>query len=170
MNKVILFLWFGDEKPPYIEWTLDNFRKMNPGWEIRYIEYSNEQILNYKEQNDPVLSKSMDGLVDICNHKINSLSDKYRMNYLNEHKDETIIYCDLDCFPIAPFDNFIFDENYVNDKEMPQWIAQLCDFTHRQWGPGILGSWGIEYKNLQIIKKDVWCLCNNHALTVEDFI
>ena len=42
MNKVILFLWFGDEKPPYIQWTLDNFRKMNPGWEIRYIEYSTE--------------------------------------------------------------------------------------------------------------------------------
>lgn len=47
MKKVILFLWFGDEKPPYIQWTLENFRRMNPGWEIRYIEYSQSQLANY---------------------------------------------------------------------------------------------------------------------------
>ena len=59
MNKVILFLWFGDEKPPYIEWTLENFRKMNPGWEIRYIEYTTSQILDYKNSNDEALFNVM---------------------------------------------------------------------------------------------------------------
>ena len=75
MKKEILFIWFGDEKPPYIHWTLENFRKMNRGWEIRYIEYSNEQILNYKEQNDPVLVLSVEE--NKRNH-VNYIADNYR--------------------------------------------------------------------------------------------
>ena len=59
MNKVILFLWFGDEKPPYIQWTLENFRKMNPGWEIRYIEYSTEQIMEYEKTMDKCLIEAI---------------------------------------------------------------------------------------------------------------
>lgn len=118
MKKVILFMWFGDEKPPYIQWTLDNFRKMNPGWEIRYIEYSNEQILNYIEQNDPVLTKSITDKIIRCGcHFINNVADNYRFNYIENHKDELIVYCDLDCFPIAPFDNFIFPF----DMKLPPW-------------------------------------------------
>lgn len=57
MKKVILFLWFGDEKPPYVQWTFENFSKMNPGWEIRFIEYSNDQILNHTKTDDLLLTK-----------------------------------------------------------------------------------------------------------------
>ena len=108
MKKVILFLWFGDEKPPYIEWTLENFRQMNPGWEIRYIEYSTTQIKNYMEQNDELLIKAVKLKPD---KHFSFIVDAYKGKYLNEHKNELVIYCDLDCFPIAPFDNFIYDMN-----------------------------------------------------------
>ena len=109
MKKVILFLWFGDEKPPYISWTLENFGKMNPGWEIRYIEYSTEQLKNYDKLGDPHLERVMKnriskGGVGFDYHVL----DSYRHEYLYAHKDEFIIYCDLDCFPIAPFDDFIY--------------------------------------------------------------
>ena len=112
MKKVILFIWFGDEKPPYIQWTLENFRKMNPGWEIRYIEYSNKQLINYMNQNDPVLAATTP------NKCFSFWVDDYKWKYLTMHKDEFVIYCDLDCFPIAPFDNFIIQE----DSNVQQWI------------------------------------------------
>lgn len=81
---------------------------MNPGWEIRYIEYSNEQLKNYKDQNDPILEKSIENFDRKNGHMYTSLSNMFRMNYLEAHSDELVIYCDLDCFPIAPFDNFIY--------------------------------------------------------------
>ena len=163
MKKVILFLWFGDEKPPYIQWTLENFRKMNPGWEIRYIEYSNEQILNYKEQKDPILSKSMDGLIDVYNHELTSLSDTYRLNYLNEHKDELVVYCDLDCFPIAPFDNFIFKQS----SSIPDWVGKgFCNQTHRIKA---LGCCCEMFSGFNIFKDDLWCIGNNNLITFNQF-
>lgn len=126
MKKVILFLWFGDEKPPYIQWTIENFRKMNPGWEIRYIEYSNEQILNYKEQNDQILVSSVEE--NKRNH-VNYIADKYRWKYLEHNKNEMIVYCDLDCFPIAPFDNFILPTD-VKLFPWQQWIRDNHQNKH----------------------------------------
>ena len=165
MNKVILFLWFGDEKPSYINWTPENFRKMNPGWEIRYIEYSTQQILHYKEQNDPILSKSMDGLIDVYNHKMTSLADTYKLNYLNEHKDEFIVYCDLDCFPIAPFDNFIMP----NDDNLPNWVTEIFCPNQHIW-PNALGTCGGVIEGHYLFKEDLWCLCNNKALAFRQFL
>lgn len=115
MKKAILFIWFGDEKPSYIQWTLDNFRKMNPGWEIRYIEYSNAQLRDYKNQGDSVLAATTP-------HKCFSYwVDGYKSKYLEMHDQEFVVYCDLDCFPIAPFDNFICSP----DKEFPEHIYQV---------------------------------------------
>ena len=36
MKKEILLLWFGDTEPAYARWNVENFRKMNPGWEVEY--------------------------------------------------------------------------------------------------------------------------------------
>ena len=162
MNKVILFLWFGDEKPPYIQWTLDNFRKMNPGWEIRYIEYSNEQLLNYKDQDDPILVRSVEK--NIRPHA-NYIADEYRKIYLDEHKDELIMYCDLDCFPIAPFDNFLCS-SYNHGKD---WMSWYCENKHEV---RILGT-GTAYLpdiGLRLFKCDNWCLCNNKDILFNQFL
>ena len=34
MKKEILLYWFGDNEPVYAQWNVDNFKKMNPGWEV----------------------------------------------------------------------------------------------------------------------------------------
>ena len=162
MKRVILFLWFGDEKPPYIHWTLENFRKMNPGWEIRYIEYSNEQLLNYKDQDDPILVRSVEK--NIRPHA-NYIADEYRKIYLDEHKDELIMYCDLDCFPIAPFDNFLCS-SYNHGKD---WMSWYCENKHEV---RILGT-GTAYLpdiGLRLFKCDNWCLCNNKDILFNQFL
>ena len=154
MKKEILFLWFGDEKPPYIQWTLNNFRKMNPGWEIRYIEYSNEQILNYKGQNDPILVESVE------NNKgshVNCIADKYRWKYLEHNKDKIVVYCDLDCFPIAPFDNFIL----WSDTKLPPWHEWIKNLHPNQHIVKSVGIYGFKYEKYQEFGSDIWCIVNN---------
>ena len=159
MKKVILFLWFGDEKPPYIEWTLENFRKMNPGWEIRYIEYSNKQLLDYKNQGDEILDATRP------NKCFSYWVDDYKGKYLSMHEDELVIYCDLDCFPIAPFDNFI-----MQDKDsLPDWVTKIyCPNKHLQTTIA-LGSCGCVADDKFMFKSDLWCLCNNKSITFERF-
>ena len=153
MNKVILFLWFGNEKPPYIEWTLENFRKMNPGWEIRYIEYSNEQLKNYKEQNDLVLVEAIESQQ---HSHLSFLVDTYKYKYLQTHKDEIVIYCDLDCFPIAPFDNFLCS-SYNHGKD---WMSWYCENKHEVRMVGT-GTAYLPDIGLRLFKGDTWCSCNN---------
>ncbi len=163
MKKVILFIWFGDEKPPYIQWTLENFRRMNPGWEIRYIEYSTQQILDYKNSNDEALFNVMSKnkmFGHLC-----YMSNEYRYEYLNLKKDEFIIYCDLDCFPIAPFDNFIMP----NDDNLPKWATEIFCPNQHIWS-NALGTCGFVIEGHYLFKKDIWCLCNNKALAFRQFL
>ena len=163
MKKTILFLWFGDEKPIYIQWTMDNFRKMNPGWEIKFIEYSTQQIQDFKKLNDPIMDYVMSRHTGF-NH-VNFLADEYRMAYLRQHTDELIVYCDLDCFPIAPFDNFIC----TPDKKMPEWASQgyFCSNVHEF---RVLGSCARDFNGTRMFKNDLWCLANNRAVTFNQFI
>ena len=160
MNKVILFLWFGDEKPPYIHWTLENFRKMNPGWEIRYIEYTTSQILDYKNSNDEALFNVMSKNKTFG--YIGNVSNKYRYEYLNLKKDEFIIYCDLDCFPIAPFDNFIIKPD---DSNIQEWYKEQHPQEHLKHAKP-LGLWTCNWG----FHTDVWCLTNNNALHTDLFL
>lgn len=162
MKKVILFLWFGDEKPPYVQWTLDNFRKMNPGWEIRYIEYSTNQILNYKETNDTTLASVMKNYEQNGRPFDYHAMDAYRFTYLNSHKDELIVYCDLDCFPIAPFDDFIMQES-----EIPPWATFAVNGksdTHA------IGSYAESVAGKNIFHKDIWCIANTNLVSSDRFI
>lgn len=168
MKKVLLFIWFGDEKPPYIQWSLENFRKMNPGWEIRYIEYSTQQILYYKEQNDPILIEAVEQ--DDPKRHFSYIVDSYKWKYLCKHPDEFIIYCDLDCFPIAPFDNFIFSESWKNDERTPPWISGYGKFEHKCWGPAMMCYWSMEYDGKKTLASDMWCLCNNSGILFDHFI
>ena len=157
LKKVILFLWFGDEKPKYIEWTLENFRKMNPGWEILYIEYTTDQVIHHELVKDPILTdvmKSRDKFGYIGN-----VSNDYRRLYLNRHTEMTV-YCDLDCFPIAPFDNFIFPEN-MELKSWQKWMKNNhpCEHTHHK----LMGCNWFRNEKCQEFIPDVWCMVNNKS-------
>jgi len=37
-KKEILLVWFGDSEPAYAQWNVENFKRMNPGWEVTYVK------------------------------------------------------------------------------------------------------------------------------------
>ena len=118
--------------------------------------------MNYKEQNDPILVKAVEK--NIGPH-VNYIADEYRKIYLDEHKDELIMYCDLDCFPIAPFDNFLCS-SYNHGKD---WMSWYCENKHEV---RILGT-GTAYLpdiGLRLFKCDNWCLCNNKDILFNQFL
>lgn len=41
-DKEIVFIWFGDNEPSYAEWSVENFKIMNPSWNVKYIKYSTD--------------------------------------------------------------------------------------------------------------------------------
>lgn len=155
MNKVILFLWFGDEKPAYIQWTLENFRRMNPGWEIRYVEYSNDQIKNYKDVGDQVLVSAVDR--NRRNH-VNYIVDEYKRAYLEQHNSEIVVYCDLDCFPIAPFDDFMMASE-APLHEWNEWARNNHPCRHIH--PKLMGCNWFRDEKLQEFMPDQWCIVNS---------
>ena len=135
---------------------------MNPGWEIRYIEYSSEQLKNYEDQNDEILAKA--GEKQKYSH-VNFLSDEYRRLYLNKHTDELIVYCDLDCFPIAPFDNFFLLEK---EGKFSEWISRgFCKNIHKI---RTLGTCTAKIENMYMFKSDIWCMCNNESVSFNQFL
>lgn len=96
---------------------------------------------------------------------MNYISDKYRLLYLNTHKDEFIIYCDLDCFPIAPFDDFIVQHEL---SSTPKWIKDTHPIKHISQRH--IGNWSFNYNKTYAIKQDGWCICNNTSFTSDMLI
>ena len=160
-------MWLGDEKPSYTQWTLNNFKIMNPSWEIRFVQYSADQIINQRNTIDPILAKIIDeSSMDEFNNENQwklKLSEKYRFAYLGSHFEEFIIYCDLDCFPIAPFDNFIYDD-FPNPNG--DWYKFNCDNRADISAIGMFSGWF----GKTLFKSDIWCISNNNAITVNPLI
>ena len=135
MRKEILLLWFGDNKPKYVDWNVENFRKMNPTWEVKYIEYSKDKLLrNPETTNDLILQKALiEFNKDSNSQHMSHLVDKYKDIYLNEFNENGIVInLDLDCFPIAPLDNF-----FINSK-----VLWMCNgYNKRKYrGYWIVGN------------------------------
>ena len=78
------------------------------------------------------------------------------------HENEFVIYCDLDCFPIAPFDNFIIKQDDPNTYE---WYKNQHKPKHIR-NPKYLGMWSAHTS----IHHDAWCLTNNNALHTDLFL
>ena len=38
MKHQIILYWFGDNEPAYAKWNVENFKKMNPGWEVCFTD------------------------------------------------------------------------------------------------------------------------------------
>ena len=83
------------------------------------------------------------------------ISDVYRIHYLQSHKDEFVIYCDLDCFPIAPFNDFII----TKDMGFPSSTVDVyCKNKHKVYDFGIFAR---ASGNKIILGSDSWAKCNN---------
>ena len=58
MKKEVLLVWFGDNEPLYAKWNVENFKKMNPGWDVSYVNCTLEQ-LKERKSSDAVLDEAI---------------------------------------------------------------------------------------------------------------
>lgn len=122
--KRLIFIWLGSELPYYGKFCIDNFKKVNPEFEI---------MLIYEPNLDNIRNQDILDLLNII--KLNKLSfyykimhrkwgdknltskygfytnisDALRFYVLNKYGG---IYLDLDTFPVKPFDNFSLSHNH----------------------------------------------------------
>lgn len=123
MKKEILFIWFGDNIPQYCNWTLNNYKKINDDWEIKFIHYTKDQILNSKKINDNIFQKSYNLFLQKNADKSNFIEYKNSFSYLVDiykieyiwNANYPVIYCDLDTFPICKFNDFFNINSYIKN-------------------------------------------------------
>lgn len=118
--RQLFFIWLGNDKPGYVDFCINAFRKVNPDFKIDLIRYTVEEIENY----DKLQSSIYDEDLKNCIHYIQTEKDKY-VELIQEYKKygrkfiQVIanilrlilinkyggIYLDCDTFPLKKFDN-----------------------------------------------------------------
>ena len=125
--KILHFIWVGNKDvfPKYANFIVGEFKSKNPDFDVRLHNFTVDEII-YKASkskdkmfldilNNAVnerirklkdfLQKTKDGIFDnsnICVNMGTEISNQLRYYYLNTYGG---IYCDLDCYPIKPFDS-----------------------------------------------------------------
>ena len=106
--KQLFFIWFGDNQPDYVDFTIKNFQEVNPDFKIDLIKYSKNDLENYTSLEDKSLKNSCEIALKLIKEGKNPesyftiVSDYYRL-YLIHHYGG--IYLDCDTFPVKPFDD-----------------------------------------------------------------
>ena len=99
--KQLFFIWLGDNRPDYVNFAVNVFKKVNPDFNVDLIEWKIKDIENPK---DELLRKSIKIAIKE-NRKdrkfIQSVANIYRYELLHKYGG---IYLDCDTFPVRPFD------------------------------------------------------------------
>ena len=133
--QILHFIWIGD-KPKYVSFAIEAYKKVNPNCNINLASFSvkhfeeiyfdkhiyneNEQIA-YDALNDifngekyqDILKIFMNGYqhINYSNTPFQQIFvDIYRLALLNRYGG---LYVDCDTYPIKPFDNLIFDNQRI---------------------------------------------------------
>lgn len=147
--KRLIFIWLGPEFPDYGTFCINNFKAVNPDFEIMNVHIpnvetsQNKDLLELKE----VLNSGQKTVYSYMfdrkfaqNHmqtdigKITSLSDALRLYLLNKYGG---IYLDLDTFPVKPFDEKIlsYSDGFVVNHD-----RQYCDFFFMGFQKGFIDN------------------------------
>lgn len=136
--KRIFFIWLGDQIPLYAKFSVKEYKKINPGFEIIFINYKIieiEQIFFSKKITNKYDQLLLNAINEIIFHKdkykqifyrklingqilyyhnrirfIQLLADVFRLEILNEFGG---IYIDCDTFPLKPFDDYILLKPFI---------------------------------------------------------
>ena len=122
--KVLWMIWLGDNKPSYVDFSVEAFKSVNDKFTVRHIWYKKQDIervgnlqnCNNIKDTDRVLFYSIKWLLEQISSRnetlknnprkfIQLLSNAFRSSILNNFGG---FYVDCDAFPIRPFDN-LFD-------------------------------------------------------------
>lgn len=119
--KKIFFVWLGNNKPNYVNYTISKFKELNPTFNIELIEY-NISELEYigdieKGKMTKTIKYSHDWLLNLAIHytKEKYKEPKLKINYFIKILIEIYgwflvnyfggLYISCNCFPIKPFDD-----------------------------------------------------------------
>lgn len=121
LSKNIFLIWFGDAIPSYVDFVIEQYKKLNKDFNIQFIHYTKSQILD-KSTSDIVLQRCHLHLKKFIDKKptkyasyiqyridnmftyIQILSDIYRIEILYEYGG---IYVDVDTLPIKSFNELL---------------------------------------------------------------
>ena len=135
--KQLFFIWFGDNKPDYIDYAINSFKVINPSFKTELIRYTINDVLHC---DDSVLKyckdlvfKTKKGIknkyFDYIKMRIDSkfnfiqiLSDFLRFEILYYYGG---IYLDCDTFPVKPF-----DDNLLNLNSFSQSVLCMRNKKH----------------------------------------
>ncbi len=121
--KQLFFIWFGNNQPKYIDYSINSFKKVNPDFKVDLIRYTIKDVINCDDSTlkycRDLIFKTKKGIknkyFDFINHRIKSqfnfiqiLSDFLRFELLYYYGG---IYLDCDTFPVKPFDNKLLAMN-----------------------------------------------------------
>ena len=114
--KRLFFIWIGNNVPPYVDFCINAFKKVNSDFEIEFVHENsiNNDNSDFKEVSDILKDKKSTYYKIWCspfkkynlNHSTISrniwFSDILRIHLINKYGG---IYLDCDTFPVRPFDN-----------------------------------------------------------------
>lgn len=138
--KILHFIWIG-QKPLYLNFAIQAYKKFNPDFEVKLVHYTNSQLesLYFDRSINSLQDQQVYDLLDkLINHDayhdlvqnlvcgdgcinyfatpfIQLFCDILRLELLNLHGG---LYVDCDTYPIKPFDDALLnhDKICVNDK------------------------------------------------------
>jgi len=125
IQKRLLFVWLGDNKPNYVDFAINAFKEVNPSFIIDFIHFSDQDVedsKSYKGNIAKILKPQQidcikkDSLDPDYNNRYKSFDSVYkiklsvplRFSYLYLYGG---IYLDCDTFPIKPFDDELLSKN-----------------------------------------------------------
>lgn len=126
--KKLHFVWIGDEDkiPQYARFSMKKFQEINPDFQTAFHILTRDQIIRKIQSNDQktirIAKLALKTMKDKCQSVYDKLEDTaksfsfwdmftsiycWMSNYLRFDilNDEGGIYCDLDCYPLRPFDD-----------------------------------------------------------------
>jgi hypothetical protein len=140
----LFFIWFGNNKPDYVDFAVNAFKEVNPDFNIQLIEYTIDEIEYICDiphgKMEKTIKYSHDWLLNnsfhyVAQNFLNNPSWKrphFTQTLLNNYKWWLInyfggIYLDCDTFPIRPFDYTLLYNNKIESLETDRY--SICKFT-----------------------------------------
>ena len=121
--KQLFFIWFGDNKPDYIDYSIKSFKDMNNDFNVDFIHYTMDDVLHCDDSvlkyckdlifqtKNGIRNKYFDYIKKRIESKFNFiqiLSDFLRFELLYYYGG---IYLDCDTFPVKKFDEKLLSQN-----------------------------------------------------------
>ena len=121
--KQIFFIWFGDKKPDYVDYSIKAFKDINSDFNVNFINYSIDDVLHCDDSVlrycKDLIFKTKKGIqnkyFEYINFRLKSkfnfiqiLSDFLRFELLYYYGG---IYLDCDTFPVKKFDDNLLSMN-----------------------------------------------------------